>query len=69
MENNKSFRDSMNRLDEIVAQLERNDIELEEAVKLFEEGLVLVKDCDNQLNNFENKVKKLLESFQGEEND
>ncbi|NBK97296.1 MAG: exodeoxyribonuclease VII small subunit [Erysipelotrichia bacterium] len=66
-ENKKSFRESMNRLEEIVALLERNEIELEEAMHLFEEGLQLVNECDVQLNQFENKVAALLENYQKEE--
>lgn len=59
-----SFKMSMSRLNEIVAALEKNDLELEEAITLFEEGLQLVNSCDGQLKNFENKVASLLESYQ-----
>lgn len=54
----------MNRLEEIVSILEKNEIELEEAMQLFEEGLKLIKDCDTQLSQFENKVQTLLDSYQ-----
>ena len=59
-----SFKKSMSRLNEIVGALEKNDLELEEAIALFEEGLSLVQTCDGQLKNFENKVATLLESYQ-----
>lgn len=65
---NKSFQQSMTRLEEIVKTLERNDIELEEAIQLFEEGLTLLKSCDQKLTHFDDKVKALLESYQEEEN-
>ena len=42
MEEKQSFKNSMARLEEIVSLLERNEIELEEAISLFEEGLKLV---------------------------
>ena len=64
MAEKKTFRTSMNRLDEIVEALEKNEIELEDAIALFEEGLQLVNTCDSQLKNFENKVQTLLESYQ-----
>lgn len=68
MEQNKlDFRDSMNRLEDIVAKLERNEIALEEAMKLFEEGLLLVNRCDQQLTQFENKVQALLTTYQKEQ--
>ncbi|MEG0823849.1 MAG: exodeoxyribonuclease VII small subunit [Erysipelotrichaceae bacterium] len=63
-----TFKQSMSRLDEIVSLLERNEIELEEAIKLFEEGLILVKSCDTQLHSFEDKVNSLLDSYEGESN-
>lgn len=58
------FDTAMNRLDEIVASLEKNDLPLEDAIALFDEGLQLVKQCDGQLSGFENKVQKLLDSYQ-----
>lgn len=63
MENQKSFRESMDRLDTIVTQLEKNDVELEDAIQLFEEGLHLVKSCDSQLRYFENQVGTLLKTY------
>ena len=61
---NKGFNASMKRLEQIVSMLERNEIELEEAMKLFEEGLKLVNDCHLQLTQFENKVQALLDTYQ-----
>lgn len=58
------FKQSMNRLEEIISLLEKNEIELEEAISLFEEGLRLVNSCDSQLKGFENKVEELLKSYQ-----
>lgn len=57
----------MERLDEIVNILERNDVELEEAISLFEEGLKLVKACDEQLHTFEDKVQALVEGYEKNE--
>ena len=64
-----AFKEAMNRLETIVTLLEKNEIELEEAMSLFEEGLKLVKDCDLQLSEFENKVQSLLDSYQKEAKD
>lgn len=65
-ENKMGFKQSMDRLEEIVNVLERNEIELEAAMSLFEEGLTLVKSCDTQLTQFENKVQALLDTYQKE---
>lgn len=61
----KTFEESMQRLEEIVSLLETNEQSLDETVKLFEEGLTLVKDCDASLKNFENKVNELTENDGG----
>ena len=39
------FEESMLRLEQIVQKLERGDVPLEDAMKLFEEGTKLVKSC------------------------
>lgn len=67
MEAKVPFKQSMLRLEDIVNTLERNEIDLEEAISLFEEGLQLVNACDSQLQNFEQKVQALLDQYQGSE--
>ena len=64
MEQILPFKQSMSRLEEIIAALEKNEIELEDAIALFEEGLQLVNSCDSQLKNFENRVQELLNTYQ-----
>lgn len=55
-----TFQEAMDRLDEIVNQLNSSKLELEEAMKLFEEGLKLSKQCEEQLKIFETKMNTLL---------
>ena len=64
MEQKLPFKQSMSRLEESIAALEKNEIELEDAIALFEEGLQLVNSCDSQLKNFENRVQELLNTYQ-----
>lgn len=54
------FQEAMKRLDEIVALL-NNELELEEAMSLFEEGLKLSAQCEKQLKKFETKMDQLME--------
>ena len=68
-ETKMDFKEAMQRLEEIVSKLERNEIPLEEAMTLFEEGLTLVQRCDMQLTQFENKVQDLLLKYQKENQD
>ena len=60
MAKKETFKQSMERLDAIIEALDRNEIELEDAIKLFEEGLQLVKNCDAQLKQFEQRMNVLL---------
>lgn len=60
-----NFEQSMARLEEIVAALEKGDAPLEEALKLFEEGAGLMKQCSTALDKAEQKVKKLLAGADG----
>ncbi|MCF0111687.1 MAG: exodeoxyribonuclease VII small subunit [Erysipelotrichaceae bacterium] len=55
-----TFEQAMKRLDEIASQLEKNDLPLEEAIKVFEEGLSLAAGCESQLKEFEGKMQEVL---------
>lgn len=59
------FQEAMKRLDEIVALL-NNELELEEAMSLFEEGLKLSAQCEKQLKKFETKMDQLMEVNQND---
>lgn len=60
MNKNMTFEQSMKRLEEIVALLEKNEQSLDETIKLFEEGLKLSKVCDKKLKDFELKVEEII---------
>ena len=55
------FESSLKELEKIVAKLEDDDINLEDSVKSFEKGMILVKECQKQLQSAELKIKKLLD--------
>lgn len=59
------FEESMLRLEQIVRQLEQGDVPLEDALKLFEEGTKLAKNCDGMLNKAEKKVVQLTKNADG----
>ena len=56
----KSFEDSMKKLEELVSRLESEEVSLEESLKLFEEGVKLMRFCHQRLNEVEEKVKILV---------
>ena len=55
------FESSLKELELIVERLEDENINLEDSVKSFEEGISLVKECQKQLEEAELKIKKLLD--------
>ena len=54
------FEDCLQRLEQIVDQLEKGNVPLEQALKLFEEGLQLSSSCRKELEEAEGKVEILL---------
>lgn len=54
------FEECLQRLEVIVQQLERGDLPLEQALKLFEEGVGLSDACRRELAEAEGKVEILL---------
>jgi len=54
------FEECLQRLEKIVDQLEKGEISLEEALKLFEEGIALSNNCRKELEDAEGKVEILL---------
>lgn len=54
------FEDCLSRLEQIVGELERGDVPLEQALKLFEEGMQLSGVCRKELEEAEGKVEILL---------
>lgn len=48
-------------LESLVERLEQGDISLEESLKLYENGVLLTRDCQEALQNAEQKVQMLLQ--------
>ena len=56
-----SFEDSMKKLEEVVGRLEGEEVSLEESLKLFEQGVKLMRFCHLRLSEVEEKVQTLVE--------
>ena len=61
-----SFESSLKRLGEIVDSLEQGKVSLDEAVGLYEEGILLSKECAEKLKATELKIRKLAKSAGGD---
>ena len=65
-EENKSFEDLMQTLENIVQTLEKGDLNLDESVAKFEEGMKISKECNKMLESSEKRISILLENSNGE---
>jgi exodeoxyribonuclease VII small subunit len=62
----QDFEQSLARLEEVVRKLESPNLPLDQAMKLFEEGMQLSRDCQKQLEQAEARVEILLKKAGGE---
>jgi exodeoxyribonuclease VII small subunit len=60
-----SFEVALKRLEEVLDSLEHGNLNLEESVKAFEEGMGLVRLCHGKLDEVERRVELLLKDETG----
>lgn len=65
MESNKTFEESLRKLEEITHSLENGDLGLDKAIEKFEEGIALSKNCSKKLQDAEKKINILLKDELG----
>ena len=56
----KSFEEQMEALEEIVEELEKGELSLEDSVSKFEEGIKISKQCNKTLEEAEKKITILV---------
>ena len=64
----QTFENAMQRLEEIVSLLEKNESPLDDSLKLFEEGVSLITFCNDTLEQAKLRVEKLTVPVDGEKN-
>jgi exodeoxyribonuclease VII small subunit len=62
VEQKLSFEQALQRLEQVVKELETGDLSLDSALALFQEGVALARQCGVQLDEAEAKIEKLLEA-------
>lgn len=60
-----TFEQTLARLEEIAAALDRDDLPLEKALTLFEEGIARLREASATLTEAEGKVQTLVEQADG----
>ena len=63
MENSLNFEKSLKDLEKIVRELESGEVNLDESLKKFEQGIELYKNCRSTLDTAEKKIKILSDSL------
>jgi len=56
-----NFEETMEKLEKIASDLEKGDMNLEESLARFEEGMKLSKKCNEIIENAEKKITILLQ--------
>ena len=57
-----SFEKNMEELENIVKELEEGNLDLDESVKKFEDGMKISKKCNEMLENAEKKITMVLDN-------
>ncbi len=73
----EKFEDALEKLENIVREMEAGEMPLDSALKSFEEGIRLIRFCSAKLEDTQRRVDQLLEkenslqmkNFQDEDND
>jgi len=60
------FEKAMTRLENIVEELERGDLDIDKSLQIFEEGIKMSRLCSKKLNEAEAKIEKLSKGEKGD---
>ena len=56
----KTFEQSIKELEQVVLELEKGDLSLDDAIAKFETGIKLSKECESKLDEAEKKINVLV---------
>ena len=62
----RSFEEQIAELEQIINELENGNLNLDDSVAKFEEGMKISKECNKMLENAEKKITILLNGENGE---
>jgi len=60
------FEKAMNRLEHIVEELEKGELDIDKSLEIFEEGIKMSRVCSKKLSEAEQKIEKLTKNQKGE---
>jgi exodeoxyribonuclease VII small subunit len=56
------FEESLEKLEKIIAYLDKGEMDLEKAIEYYDEGLKLQKHCEMKLKNASLRVEKIVQN-------
>ena len=60
-ENKKSVEESFNEIESIIAEMQKEDVTLDCSFELYNQGLTLIKECNEKLDSMEKQIKIIEE--------
>lgn len=60
MKDNEKFEDKLKELENLVSELEKGDVSLDDAIEKYTFAMKLAKECSEKLKNAEENVNKIL---------
>jgi exodeoxyribonuclease VII small subunit len=60
------FEKAIQRLEKIVDDLEKGELDIDKSLEIFEEGIKMSRVCSKKLNEAEAKIEKLNQNQKGE---
>jgi exodeoxyribonuclease VII small subunit len=64
MDKNANYQDLKTELDDVIFNLQRDDLGVDEMIELYEKGQKLIKRLEDYLKTAENKITKLKTEFE-----
>lgn len=55
-----NFEEKMSKIEEIISELEKDEINLDDSIKKYTEAMNLIKECDESLKKAEEKISKIV---------
>ncbi|MBR6756223.1 MAG: exodeoxyribonuclease VII small subunit [Peptococcaceae bacterium] len=62
MEQQQSYEKALERLEQVIAELDTGELPLEASIQLFQDGLEMIKICQAKLNDAEGKIRQLTDN-------
>lgn len=65
MKKGKSFEEALSELENVVQQLEKGELPIDDSLEVFQKGIELSKFCSKRLDQIEKKITLLIEDADG----